>query len=282
MLVLSVGAAAAVAAATSVGATTLAGIGVPWVCAAVAFCVQWVAFVPAYVARTEHFYDLVGSVTYLAVITLAFVTGEQQGRAILLAVLVATWALRLGIFLFLRIRRAGADRRFDEIKQSWSRFLIAWTLQGLWVFLTAIAAITALCAADPSPTGWLDLVGTIIWIVGFGIEVAADRQKSAFRRRNTDGFVSEGLWAWSRHPNYFGEILLWFGIAVLALSDLTGWQLVALVSPAFVSLLLLKISGVPMLEARADERWGDDPAYQDYRRRTPILIPRPPRREISA
>jgi steroid 5-alpha reductase family enzyme len=121
-------------------------------------------------------------------------------------------------------------------------------------------------------------LGLLIWIAGFAIEVISDRQKSAFRHRHPGRFVDTGLWAWSRHPNYFGEIVLWTGIAVIASSTLRGWQWVTLVSPVFVLFLLTRVSGIPMLEKRADERWGDDAAYQRYKENTPVLVPRPPTR----
>jgi steroid 5-alpha reductase family enzyme len=131
--------------------------------------------------------------------------------------------------------------------------------------------------------GLFDAIGLAIWLLGFCIEVAADRQKSQFRRESPGRFIDTGLWAWSRHPNYFGEIVLWIGIAVMASSTLHGWQWATLVSPFFVALLLTRISGIPLLERRSDARWGDDQAYQSYKARTPTLIPRPPQpRELAA
>jgi steroid 5-alpha reductase family enzyme len=183
----------------------------------------------------------------------------------------------LGSFLFRRIHAAGSDPRFDEIKPSASRFFVAWTLQGLWVFLTLSASLAAITTLTPARLGLLDVVGLGIWVLGFVIEVIADRQKSQFRSENPGHYISSGLWAWSRHPNYFGEILLWLGIAVIASSTLRGWQWVTLISPLFVFFLLTKISGIPMLEKRADARWGDHEGYRRYKAETPVLIPRPPR-----
>jgi steroid 5-alpha reductase family enzyme len=115
--------------------------------------------------------------------------------------------------------------------------------------------------------------------VGFLFEAVADDQKRRFRANpaNEGRFIASGLWAWSRHPNYFGEITLWFGIALVALPALSGWQYATLISPVFVYLLLTRISGIPLLEARAKKRWGDEPAFQAYRARTPVLFPRPPK-----
>jgi len=204
---------------------------------------------------------------------------DLDTRAALAAAMVAIWAVRLGSFLFLRIRRQGRDGRFDTIKTDPLRFFATWTVQGLWVLLTAAAALAIVTTDQRQELGWIGYTGVFVWLAGFSIEVVADRQKSVFRREPANGgrFISSGLWAWSRHPNYFGEITLWTGIAIMSLPVLSGWQWVVLVSPVFVTLLLTRLSGVPMLEARADRRWGDDEAYQRYKTATPVLIPRPPR-----
>lgn len=269
-----------VALAGSDGSVEVGDIPLFFLCGVVAFAIQWVVFVPSWIRRTEMFFDLTGSATYLTVVILALVLNEDaDARAILVAVLVAAWALRLGTFLFARVRAAGFDRRFDDLKQSFPRFLMTWTLQGLWVFLTLAAGLAAMTSADREDLGVFAIVGALVWAVGFAIEVTADRQKSAFRAdaANADRFITGGLWAWSRHPNYFGEIVLWTGVTLIALPVLSGWQWVTLISPFFVTLLLTRVSGIPLLEARARNTWGDDPEYQAYVERTPVLIPRPPR-----
>ena len=113
------------------------------------------------------------------------------------------------------------------------------------------------------------------------VEVISDLQKSAFKRdsANDGRFITSGLWSWSRHPNYFGEIVLWTGIAIMAVPLLRGWSWVALVSPVFITLLLTRVSGIPMLEARAEQRWGEEEAFQTYTANTPVLVLRPPRRD---
>ena len=249
------------------------------VVAVIAFAVQWLAFVPAYLSQSERYYDLTGSLTYLSVTAFA-VSVKGDGRSVLLAALIALWALRLGSFLFLRIRDAGSDQRFDRIKPFFFRFLMTWTLQGLWVLFTAGAALAAMTSTQVVPLGPVAAIGAALWLAGFVLEVVADGQKRAFRRdpANRDRFIRHGLWAWSRHPNYFGEILLWLGVAVIAAPALEGWQLATLISPVFVYLLLTRISGVPLLERQALQRWGDDPAYRAYRDATPALFPRPPRK----
>jgi steroid 5-alpha reductase family enzyme len=272
--------AGAIAWAGSQTGIRVGGIPLFTVAAAFAFVTQWVVFLPSYMAQTEHYYDLTGSLTYLTlVIATLLLAGSFDGRSIVLTLLVSVWALRLGSFLFLRIKRQGIDQRFDTIKPSFTRFLMAWTLQGLWVFLTLSAALAAMTTTAPTQLGLAGFVGMALWVVGFAIEVVSDRQKRLFRQdpANAGRFITTGFWAWSRHPNYFGEIVLWLGIALIALPALSGWQYVTLISPVFVYLLLTRISGIPPLESRAEERWGNDPEYRDYKARTPVLFPRPSR-----
>ena len=241
-----------------------------------AFLIQWLAFIPAYLTQSERFFDLTGSITYITVVTVAFFLSPTiDGRSILLLALVVIWAGRLGTFLFRRVRKAGKDARFDEIKVSFSRFLMTWTLQGLWVTFTAAAALAAITSSTRKELGLFALIGFLIWLLGVGLEVVADAQKSRFRANpaNKGKFIQTGLWARSRHPNYFGEIVIWIGVAIIAMPALRGWQFVTLISPLFVTLLLTRISGVPMLERRADEKWGGQEEYQAYKARTPVLIP---------
>lgn len=241
--------------------------------ALLSFAIQWVAFLPAYRYQTEHYYDLTGSITYATLIALALFWGVADERSWLLATLVGIWCTRLGVFLFRRIRRDGKDRRFDAIKTDAGKFLMAWTIQGLWVFLTLLAALIAITTESRSPSDLALAIGAIIWAIGFTIEVVADAQKSAFRRdpANRNTFIQTGLWAWSRHPNYFGEILLWLGIAMIALPGSEGWQWLGLISPLFVYVLISRISGVPLLEQRADKTWGGQSAYESYKATTPVL-----------
>jgi len=270
-----------VALAGSDGSWTVGSISVFALCGALAYLINWVAFVPANIAKTEHYFDLTGSITYITVTLLAAaLSDELDARSVVVTVMVLVWALRLGTFLFRRVRRDGRDGRFDAIKVDPLRFLMTWTLQGLWVFLTLACALAIITGTDREDFGVVAIVGTIVWIIGFAIEVAADRQKSAFKQdpANDGRFITSGLWAWSRHPNYFGEITLWLGVAVMALPVLSGWRWVTLISPVFVVLLLTRISGIPMLERRAAKRWGDEAEFQEYVARTPVLVPRPPSR----
>ena len=271
--------AAVIAWAGSQGGRQLGAIPVFALCGALCFAINWLVFLHAYAARTERYFDLTGSLTYLAAVGCALLLSGRDARSLLLAGLVGLWALRLGSFLFQRILGEGVDHRFDALKSDFARFLLTWTLQGLWVFLTLSSALAAISATTAVPLGGPAALGCAVWLAGFAIEVVADRQKSAFRAdpANRDRFIASGLWAWSRHPNYCGEILLWIGVALVSVPALSGWSLVTLVSPLFVYVLLTRISGIPLLEARSDARWGDEPEYQAYKQRTPVLWLRPPK-----
>lgn len=279
-LIVSAGLATGVAAAIAPAGET-AGIPVIWQVMALAFLIQWLAFIPAWWFRTEHYYDLTGTLTYISVVIAALLlSGNTSPRALLVVLMVTVWSARLGWFLFKRIRHDGRDQRFDGVRESLPRFLAAWTLQGLWVALTLPAALVVITtqARDAAP-GWADFAGIILWCSGFAIEVVADAQKRAFRRdpANKGAFIADGLWSWSRHPNYFGEIMLWTGVALLATPYLHGSLWLAWISPLFVLLLLTRISGIPLLEETAEERWGGRPEWKAYKATTPVLWPRPPR-----
>ena len=257
--------------------STLYGLPLMTAMALGIFAVQWVGLIHARLFETEQYFDLVGSLTYITVTLFAVQQAGAMGlRQQIIAGVVIVWAARLGPFLFRRIQKAGEVRRFRKIKLSTPRFLLTWTLQGTWVFLTAGAALAAIMTPNAAPLGTLFYVGAVMWVLGFAIEVIADNQKSAFKAdaANENKFITTGIWARAQHPNYFGEILLWAGVAVMALPSLSGSAMIFLISPVFVAVLLTRISGVPLLRKTAGERWGEDPEYQAYLKNTPLLIPR--------
>ncbi len=263
------------------GSVNISGVSLIYFCCAFIFLAQWLVFIPSYIFETEHYFDLTGSLTYVSVTLLAILfTVDISLRDILLALFVWIWAFRLGSFLFIRVKKAGSDGRFDLMKKDFWWFLMTWTIQGLWVFLTLAMALAAITSESKMAIDIFAIIGTLIWIFGFSIEVIADQQKTNFKDdpANKDSFITVGLWSWSRHPNYFGEMVLWIGIAVIAFPVLIGWQLVALISPIFVIFLLTRISGITMLESRGYKKWKDDPAYIDYLERTSVLVPFPPKK----
>ena len=279
-IAVSLAAAGLIGIAGSDGSVWIGDVPLFALCGVVAFVVHWIVFVPSYIRRTERYFDLTGSIAFVSVTACALLANpDRNGRALLLGALVIIWTLRLGPFLFFRVKRTGGDDRFDRLKSDLLAFLMTWTLSGLWVFITAAAALAAITSTKQVNLAWTDALGLIIWTTGFAFEVIADWQKSRFRSNpvNRDRFISHGLWRMSRHPNYFGEIMLWSGIAVFAFPALSGWQLATLISPVFVWLLLTRVSGIPLLEAKAAAKWGDDSSYRSYVSKTPILVPHLPK-----
>ena len=242
----------------------------------IAFLIQWLLFIPAYIFQTEKFYDLSGSLTYISVVSFCFYSNYESSRInlgnVIISLLIIMWAVRLGSFLFIRIKKAGEDIRFREIKKSPSRFFMTWTLQGMWVSLCSACALAGI--ANGIEINSYFYSGIVVFIIGFTTEIIADNQKSKFRKdpNNMDKFISSGLWKHSRHPNYLGEITLWLGISIISFSSLAGWQLITLISPIFTYLLLVYVSGIRILDYNGNKKWGHLDSYKDYRKNTPRLI----------
>ncbi len=243
-----------------------------------AFLIQWVAYIPAYIFQTEKFYDLTGSLSYLTVIWFVFFSSNNLSglniQNLIVVTLISIWAIRLGTFLFGRIHKDGEDKRFRTIKTSASQFFMTWTLQGMWVSICTMCAITAISSSQGIIANALFYLGLAFFIVGFAIEVVSDQQKSAFRAvpENKEKFITSGLWSKSQHPNYFGEILLWSAIALLSISSLNGTQYLTLISPIFTYVLLVYISGIRMLDDMGNKKWGHLEEYKEYKRNTPTLF----------
>lgn len=269
-----------VAIAGSQGGASWNGIPLMLLCGLFAYGINWLVFVPAYIKQTEHYFDLTGSLTYIAITVFVLaMAGLGESRTLILGTMVLVWAIRLGSFLFVRVKSDGKDARFDELKPNFFRFLNVWTIQGLWVLFTMSSALAAMTSAASAPLGIYAAVGVVVWTIGFACEATADAQKRVWRRdpANKGGFISSGLWSWSQHPNYFGEITLWLGVAIVAFPVLSGWQYVCLISPVFVYLLLTKVSGITLLDQQAKVRFEGNQAYADYCAKTAVLFPRPPK-----
>jgi steroid 5-alpha reductase family enzyme len=266
--------------AISFNSVELSGVNLVGHLLVMVFVIQWIAYIPAFIFKTEKFYDLTGSLTYITAISFAlYSTNTSQSTdlgSLIMGAAIIIWAVRLGSFLFMRIHKDKKDGRFDSIKTSFSQFFMTWTLQGMWVFICSSAALVAIANPMGVVINGIFFVGLALFVLGFAVEVIADNQKSKFRSipENKDQFINEGLWARSRHPNYFGEITLWTGITVMGISTFEGMNYLAIFSPIFSYLLLVYVSGVRMLEFRGHKKWGHLDEYNSYKKNTPKLIPK--------
>jgi len=270
------------ASTVQVGTIAEGGLSLIMIVMFLSFFIHWVMFIPSYLFQTEKFYDLTGTLTYITLLSLVIyikqlaVHSVLDLRTILIFSCIMIWTVRLGGFLFWRVLKDGEDKRFRTILPSFTQLFMTWTLSAAWVFIQSLAALVALTSLEQVPFGIVGFIGFSLWIFGFAFQVIADYQKTQFRAKseNKNNFITKGLWSKSRHPNYFGEIVLWTGIAVMALPVMSGLQYVSLVSPLFGFLLIYYVSGVRLLESKANKKWGDNTNYQDYKKNTPIFFPK--------
>uniref|UniRef100_A0A7S3ZC58 Steroid 5-alpha reductase C-terminal domain-containing protein n=1 Tax=Lotharella globosa TaxID=91324 RepID=A0A7S3ZC58_9EUKA len=235
--------------------------------------------------RSEKFYDLSGSFTHLSVVASSLIIDvrKRSPRQVFAALAAVVWMSRLGTFLYARILRDGRDVRFDALKPVWLSFMGAWTIQAVWVSLVELPVVLLNDRDDNLELGIVDLIAMGLWILGFLLEAAADSQKMAFRDKaeNKGRWIRTGLWRYSRHPNYFGEILMWGSLSFLSSSS-TGFSAstqeeavmhFAWLSPLFTAFLLLLVTGVPMVEKAGLKKWGSEPEYVHYMKNTSCLLP---------
>ena len=266
--------------AGSQGSVSFGGYPLFALCGSIGFALHWAVFVPSYAFKTEHYFDLTGSLSYITTVVAAIVFNPSLDlRDLIICAMITVWALRLGSFLFWRIKKDGQDKRFIVMKTKFTWFLMTWTIGGLWVLVTMAAGLAALTSNITAELGLISYLGIALWLFGFIVEVTADNQKTEFRKNpdNRNRFITTGVWSWSQHANYFGEITLWFGLALVALPVLSGWQLATLISPVFVYFLLTKVSGIPLLDRLAKQKWGTNSDYLSYTQATSKLLLWPPK-----
>lgn len=266
--------------AGSQGSVSFGGYPLFALCGSIGFALHWAVFVPSYAFKTEHYFDLTGSLSYITTVAAAIVLNPSLDlRDLIICAMITVWALRLGSFLFWRIKKDGQDKRFIVMKTKFTWFLMTWTIGGLWVLVTMAAGLAALTSNTTAELGLVSYLGIALWLFGFVVEVTADNQKTEFRKNpdNRNRFITTGVWSWSQHANYFGEITLWFGLALVALPVLSGWQLATLISPVFVYFLLTKVSGIPLLDRLAKQKWGTNSDYLSYTQATSKLLLWPPK-----
>ena len=247
------------------------------------FVIHWIMFIPSYVFQTEKFYDLTGSITYLSSMTYLLMSNSEllessSPSAYVAYLCVMIWTLRLGTFLFLRVLRDGEDKRFRKILPSFSQLFMTWNLSATWVVIQTLPLMGVLSGGgfESGIWTWVHTLGLTLWLFGFIFQVVADNQKTKFKMNpaNEGKFITEGLWSKSRHPNYFGEIVLWAGLTIICIPYMSGFQYIALISPVFAFLLIYFVSGVRMLEDKANKKCGKDSQYQKYKKNTPIFVPK--------
>ena len=238
-------------------------------------------FLVAFKLRSDKLTDASYALSFVVLTVLAFIQSSKSAYATIAILLVCLWALRTGSFLLYRVLHTGRDKRFDDVREKFWLFGRFWLGQAITVWILMIPTTIALSHAKPWSA--ISVLGIIIWLVGFGIESIADLQKYRFTHNPLykDHWIDSGVWHYSRHPNYFGEILVWIGIYTYDLPNLSlVGKVVGALSPLLITVLLLFISGIPILEKGADKRWGDRQAYRDYKCRTSLIIPLPNKQTI--
>jgi steroid 5-alpha reductase family enzyme len=240
----------------------------------ISLAIQIALFIPAFKFKTDKLTDLSYGLTFVLLAVIAFIQSDMVFPKLLLLIMISVWGIRLGAYLFIRINKTKKDSRFDEIRIDFFKFLSFWVLQGVSVFVILLPSLfffQSITAIFP-----LSFLGLGIWVIGILTEGFADQQKFAFinNPKNKGKWVNIGLWKYSRHPNYLGEILCWVGIYLYTYSSLsTIYRLIGLLGPLFIITLLLFVSGIPKLEEKADKKWGSNKEYQEYKKKTAVLIP---------
>lgn len=239
---------------------------------------QLLGFTLAFSFRTDKFTDLFyGSSFAIAALFILLSNKVFYLAHILLFFMVAIWGLRLSLYLFKRIKKIKKDTRFDAFRHDFFKFGGFWLLQAAAIIIIGMPAFLFL-GSDYSGLGFFGFAGILIWLAGFLTEAVADHQKFIFKKKNPNSWIQSGLWKYSRHPNYFGEIVCWIGVFIYAMPGLRGLGWLSIASPVFVTVLLLYVSGIPLLEKKYDEKYGKNPDYAEYKERTSILVPMPPKR----
>ncbi|QEN08719.1 DUF1295 domain-containing protein [Oceanispirochaeta crateris] len=249
----------------------------------ISMLIQAVFFTIAYANKTDKVTDFSYSLSFISMTAFFTVTNKAYNPIqLIMATFIILWGLRLGAYLLTRIIRIGKDKRFDDKRENFIRFLGFWILQASAVWLVMMPSVVFLTRPAPESIGVFTIVGIVFWILGFIIEVISDHQKFQFKSKgeNDGRWIEEGLWKYSRHPNYFGETILWWALFIMAIPSLNAWLYLTVIGPIFITLLLLFVSGIPLLEKSAEKQYGLNPEYQDYKRRTSIFVLLPPQKKV--
>lgn len=235
-----------------------------------------VFFIIALLLKTDVFTDITYSMTFVILtLFLFFTSGKTDILQLLTAICVVLWGFRLGGYLLWRIIHIKVDHRFDDKRDSFIRFGFFWLLQAVavWAVMLSVYGIINRPGMDTIP--WYFFAGIPFALLGLLVETVADLQKYTFKSKpeGKGAFMRTGIWKYSRHPNYFGDMLFWWSISFPGLFLFKGFEFLYFLGPLFISLLLRFVSGVPLLEKSAKEKWGDDPEFQEYQKTTSLVIP---------
>ncbi|MBN1331381.1 DUF1295 domain-containing protein [Candidatus Dojkabacteria bacterium] len=244
----------------------------------ISFAIQITFFSLAAYFKTDKVTDLSYGLTFVFIAVLLYIFGDIQDTSrIILTLMITTWGFRLAGYLFIRIIKIKKDKRFDGIRENFWRFASFWTLQGFSIWLILLPATIFLSSQSVEELKILNVLGFGIWLLGLLIETIADWQKYQFKNKpkNKDLWIQSGLWKYSRHPNYFGELLCWWGIFIYVFPILDGLMLLGIFGPLTITTLILFVSGIPTIEKKYNEKYKNDKEYQKYKESTSILIPLP-------
>jgi steroid 5-alpha reductase family enzyme len=240
----------------------------------ISMLIQIILFIPSYFFKTDKLTDMGYGLSFILLGMIPFLSNNIVVDKLLLFGMILAWGLRLIIYLLIRVIKIGKDARFDQIRVNFAKFLTFWLGQGFSVWVIMIPTLIYL-NSNTSGLGILSYIGFFIWISGLKIETIADLQKFRFKNnpKNKGKWINKGLWKYSRHPNYFGEILCWVGVYLFCLNQLSGLNaLIGFLSPLFISLLLLFVTGIPKLEEIHNKKYGNKKEYQEYKKRTSMLL----------
>jgi len=251
-------------------------------CAVIIIIYAFIWFIIAVYKRRNDVADIAWGIGYILVCIYLFLTTEHWPVLLLLYSLVILWGFRLSIHIYNRNKNKKEDFRYQAWRQAWGKnfiwrsFLQVFLLQG-FILLIIISPIIYASASKPVEWSVFTWIGLFCWLVGFYFQAIADHQLSVFikQRKNTGEIMQTGLWKFSRHPNYFGEILMWWSIFVITLPLKNS--LYFIISPVSITLLLVFVSGIPLLE----EKYKNNPAFEAYKKKTSKLIPMPTRKKMD-
>lgn len=244
----------------------------------ISLLVNTLFFIYAAKNKTDTVTDLSYGLSFLSIASYVYATSNVETLTqTLVYAMVILWSIRISTFLFIRVKKTGRDKRFDEMRDDPFKFGRFWLLQALSAWIIMLPA-SLLIQRSYELSAATVIVGTLIWLVGIVVEAIADLQLYNFRfntQRKKHPWISSGLWKHSRHPNYFGEITLWWGLFFIGTSGYSGYEWTVIVGPLTITCLLLFISGIPLLEKANDKRWSSEPGYKEHKNNTRMLLPLP-------